>query len=825
MPPNYRSPSNFSPTPNLNVDPVQAKFQRALALHQQGQLGPAQALYEEILKTRATHADALHLLGVIGIQTGNFAHAVELIGRAIRLQSNNPQFHSNLGVALKESRQFEAAAASFNQAIRLKPDYADAYANRGNALKALGRLDEAIASYDKAIAYRQDFADAYFNRGNALHESGQLDDALASYDRALALQPKFAPAHANRGVVLKALKRLDEAIASIRQAIALRPDFAEAHAQLGVALQEQGSLDAAVECFNRAITLNPNYAEAYSHLGVALMRFGRFKSAIECFDQAIALDPNLAQAYSNRGVARKELRQIEPAIEDFKRAIALAPSSAYAHYNLGNALQETLDSDRSEACYLKALELKPDYAEARWALAFLKVPTVFRQDHDPQVARTAFDHALDELDQWFVGPRLDSGFEAVGTNQPFFLAYQEFNNRALMSKYGAICHRLMAHWQQRQRIEPSALAQQGKIKLGIVAEQIRNHSVWRAITKGLVLNLDRSKFDLHIFHLGTTADQETDVARAAATQFVHGLPTLTAWSQAIHAQGIEVLLYPEIGMHPLTTQLANLRLAPVQMVTWGHPEPSGLPSIDYYLSAELFETAESDQAYTERLIRLPHLGCSYPRAEIVAAAPDLAALGLDGDAPLLICPGMPFKYAPQYDWILVQIARRLGRCRFVFFSEQTWRSSVLAERLQHAFEQAGLDFAQFVTFIPWLKQDEFYGLMQRASVFLDTLGFSGFNTALQAVECALPIATKDGQFMRGRLASAILKRLGLADAVARSDDEYIAQAVHLVQDTGYRQSVIARMQAGRSLLYDDQAPIRAFEEIVSGLCRAKSDAN
>jgi len=63
--------------------------------------------------------------------------------------------------------------------------------------------------------------------------------------------------------------------------------------------------------------------------------------------------------------------------------------------------------------------------------------------------------------------------------------------------------------------------------------------------------------------------------------------------------------------------------------------------------------------------------------------------------------------------------------------------------------------------------------MNRYCVFLNTIGFSGFNTAIQANECALPIVTIEGKFMRGRLASGILKRISMGELVTKSEAEYI----------------------------------------------------
>ena len=123
-----------------------------------------------------------------------------------------------------------------------------------------------------------------------------------------------------------------------------------------------------------------------------------------------------------------------------------------------------------------------------------------------------------------------------------------------------------------------------------------------------------------------------------------------------------------------------------------------------------------------------------------------------------------------------------------------------------------MTFSDYSVFIPWQSTAEFYGLMKRADIFLDTIGFSGFNTAIQAVECNLPIVTKEGEFMRGRLASGILKRMGMHETIATNNEDYIQLVVRLAQDADFRQQVRQRMLAAQGMLYNDISSVRALEQ-------------
>ncbi len=369
------------------------------------------------------------------------------------------------------------------------------------------------------------------------------------------------------------------------------------------------------------------------------------------------------------------------------------------------------------------------------------------------------------------------------------------------------------------------ISRKGHIKVGIVSRHVYRQSVWSALVKGWVQHLDRSKYELYIFYLGNKKDEETKLAESLVTAFIENKNSLAQWSEAILEQNLDALIYPEIGMDPMTCQLANLRLAPTQIASWGHPETTGLPTMDYYLSAQGFEDAYSDQYYTEKLINLPNLGCCYHHDGVVPDIQSVDKLSLDTSMPILLCPGVAFKYAPQNDWVLIEIARRLGPCQLVFFDNTSDpnASTILMDRLNKVFRRAGLDFHNFVQLVPWLNKQTFHGLMQRADVYLDTIGFSGFNTAMQAVECSLPIVSLKGLFMRGRLASAILERINLSELVASSEENYISLVVKLVQDKAYQSLIKIKIQESRHLLFDDMEPIRALEKVLDGVCRISNN--
>jgi tetratricopeptide (TPR) repeat protein len=308
-------------------------FAKGLALHRSGQLKDAERIYHQILATRPDHFDSRHLLGVIFLQTGNYAEAVRQIDLALKRNRHDVHALSNRGAALKELGRFDEAMASYDRLLKTTPDYAEGYSNRGVVLHALKRYEEALASYDRALALRPDYPDALCNRAATLHQLGRFQEAVASCDRALALHANTAEVHSNRANSLHALGRYEDSLTSCNRALALRPDYAEAHSNRGNALHELHRFEDALAAYERAIVLQPQFAEAWSNRGNALQELRRFDEALASYGQSIALRPDCAETHSNRGNALKELCRFDEALASYDRAVTLRPNLADGHFS------------------------------------------------------------------------------------------------------------------------------------------------------------------------------------------------------------------------------------------------------------------------------------------------------------------------------------------------------------------------------------------------------------------------------------------------------------------------------------------------------------
>lgn len=793
---------------------------QAYAHHQAGRLAEARAGYEAVLALDPVHFDAAHLLAVLTLQSGRARDAMEFARRAVQSQPANANAFNTLGETCRAAGEPAQAEAAYRQAIALDPRNLGARINLGHLLRGLGRGAEALEHYAEGVALHPELPHTHLQLAEALAAQGRTQEAVDAFRRALERDADTPAAHAGLGNALLVLGEADEALAASQRALALRPDLAVLHFNAANALRAKGFAAEAIAAYEAAIERDPRLASAHNNLGNLLRDQNRLEEALASFERALTADPELAEAWINVGGVL--LRQERPAdaAEVFRGLLARQPGHAEAHYELGNALMRLGQQAEALASYREAVARDPGLSTARWALAMSQLPAVPASAEQATAARAAFAAALGELEGWCEAQGPEKAARAVGVQQPFYLAYQEGDHRELLARYGRLCAALMGGWQDATGLALPARVTRAEARIGIVSAHIHDHSVWNAIVKGWLSKLDRSRFDVRLFHLGTANDAETALAKTLATHYSYGRTDWREWAPLIQDHQLDVLIYPEIGMDPTTVKLAGMRLAPVQAAAWGHPITTGLPTIDHFLSAADLEPPDADGHYSERLVRLPGLGVCYAPTRIVPQEFDPAEIGIRAGVPLLVCAGTPFKYAPQHDAVLAEIARRLGECQLVFFETRPPElSGLLRARLERSFDAAGLKFADHARFIPWQNRARFLGLLAQADVFLDTIGFSGFNTALLAIEAGLPVAAWEGRFLRGRLASGLLRRMGLHELVADSPQAYADIVVRLSQDAAWWGAMRERMVAARAALQADAGPVRALERFLEAAIR------
>lgn len=270
--------------------------------HSAGRLAEAEKAYREVLSTEPQNPEALHLMGVLALQVNKPTQAVELIAQAIRRNSRNAVYFSNLGSGLRRLGKLDESIAACREATRLDPDFADAYNNLANALVDRQRDAEAVEALNHLIALRPQVIDQRLMLARALMQlPGRAAEAVEALESLLKLAPCNASAFNNLGVALRKLKRNEEADRAYRRAIAIAPDDPGILSNHGTLLMELEREDEAIVLFRKAIEHKPGFGEAHLNLGLVLRSRMRLAEAIPAVREAVRLCPDLPEAHAGLG--------------------------------------------------------------------------------------------------------------------------------------------------------------------------------------------------------------------------------------------------------------------------------------------------------------------------------------------------------------------------------------------------------------------------------------------------------------------------------------------------------------------------------------------
>lgn len=441
--------------------------------------------------------------------------------------------------------------------------------------------------------------------------------------------------------------------------------------------------------------------------------------------------------------------------------------------------------------------LEPN-ADLRWLPVSAAQPPVHDSMVERDSAMAALGRAIEELER---PPPPTSEPGTLGGRRLFYCAYAGIDETELMKRFGAVTSRLATpvRWPRGPTAAPQT---------AVVTGLAHDHSVWNAIGRWWGRCLSEAGVPCRLYDLNADV---SDTDRARFTDVISGLRPFPEWRNLIASAGHRLLLYPEIGIEPTALYLANHRLAPVQINSWGHPTTSGLPTIDQYLGAELFDPSGAERFYSERLIRLPGIGVE---TEQGGPARRPAPSEPSGPPTALLCQSV-FKYLPDFDEVLVEIAVRVPNVRFVIV--RTGAPEVFERymrRLAGCFARAGLASADQVRVQDRMPKADFHRLLAQVDLYLDPPSFSGFNTALMAIEAGLPVLTQSGGRLRERLAAGVLMKLEAPETVVASRGAYLEAAASLLMDRGRARALgrIARDRLPR--LADDPDARGMFLETV-----------
>ena len=795
-------PSNGVPAP-VPFDAA-AQTRRALQLHGQGALREAASLCEAVLTRQASNFDALHLLAVIRLQSGNVEGGLQLVEHAIAQRPGEAIAYLSKGNALLALERAQAALEAFDRALEIQPLNAVGHNNRGNALLALERADEALMAFERALQINPRYASAYNNRGNALISLKRAADALASLDRAIELDPRSAAAHGNRGRALLALERAGDALASHERALAIDPRLVEGWTNKGNSLLELRRPAEALACYQRALQLRPGFLRARHNLCRALLDLRRASEALTSIDAVLESAPRDAKARLIRSAALIQLEQKEEALAYLRESLASDPDQPDLLSALANAQMNSRRQEEAAQTFARLLGVDAEYEYTRGLLC-----DVLLQLCDWRELET---RERDTLEALHAGKR---------ASPPFSLM-------ALQSDAAeqAMCARAYVERAAPAALLPSSLRgyRHERIRLAYLSADFREHPVANQIVR-LLESHDRRRFE--VIAVALERQDGSEVARRIRKGCDRLLDVAHLPDDEIAEllRSFEIDIAVDLSGHTLGARPGVLarRAAPVQVNYLGYPGTAATACHDYIVADRWVIPDAHAVHYTECVAWLPHSYQPYdPRSEATECPIGRIEAGLPQDAFIYCCFNNRFKIHPATFDVWMRILGRVPES-VLWLGES---AKPAAHRLREEAQARGVSPDRLLFASRMDSRDLHIARYQLADLFLDTLPFNAHATASDALWAGLPLLTCMGRAFPGRVAAGMLNAVTLPELIACDLHEYEEKAVALAQPGSELPQLRERLVRGRAshALFDldryrhslEQAYERMLAEVAAG---------
>jgi len=276
-------------------------------------------------------AKAMHYLGILSAEEGDFEQAEYLLNQAIKQKPQDLSLHLHLANVYKARKKYDQAIQLLQAVIKINPKFAAAYNNLGTIYDANLQWDAAIKSYSTAIDIQPNYTDAYYNLGLALTKANRFAEAMNTYQALLELAKEHAGGQFQLGRLLMQQHQYQQAISYFSRIEQDYPAHFETQANLATCYLKLGWLNQANTHYLRALNVKPDDTQVLFNLGVIAMQSQRVTEAIAFYTRLLNHDADFYAAHNNIAVAYLSVKNRKKALEHFREALRIQPDKALEH--------------------------------------------------------------------------------------------------------------------------------------------------------------------------------------------------------------------------------------------------------------------------------------------------------------------------------------------------------------------------------------------------------------------------------------------------------------------------------------------------------------
>jgi hypothetical protein len=267
---------------------------------------------------------------------------------------------------------------------------------------------------------------------------------------------------------------------------------------------------------------------------------------------------------------------------------------------------------------------------------------------------------------------------------------------------------------------------------------------------------------------------------------------------------LDVLVYCEIGMDPKSYFMAFMKLAKVQINTWGHSDTSGIDSIDYFFSSKLYELpyGESQKHYSEKLVLLDSLCTCYINPLLrynTLKFKDRYEFGFTDEVTIFFCAQSLFKFNPIFDDYIIDILNKNNNYVLILLNNDSKQKIIKRFNNKNITSQ--------IHIFPGMDHLSYLNLIKISDIILDPYPFGGCNSSLEAFSLGKIVITCASDMINGRFTSGFYIKMRLEYLITYNKNDYVELALKFASNKDYRYEIEDTIIKNNHLLFNEKESI------------------
>ncbi|MCP4395030.1 MAG: hypothetical protein GY804_12305 [Alphaproteobacteria bacterium] len=729
----------------------------------------AEKFYKKALSVAPNYLDALNNITGVMACTNRMEEASKYSKRILEIDSSNIAIRINLAKMSLDIGNIEDAEEYSKEILEIKND--DVF-----ALKTL-----ALSSENKARRLTDDISK--LKTAEDLIASKKINQAKLAYKKVIDTSPEDLSSTYRYFNILIEQKKNDDAT----QLLVLLKNNKKIPSEFTVALEKIANIKNEMPEDINYNSLSKVATEHYEDLVKNMLELGHNEQAILFQKKIIEISPNSPDALNKLGKMLETLGNLVAAERQYRIILSIDSNHIDALCNLGNLLRVQENTAEMIEIYKKVLMISPTHSIA--IRAAMSSNAIYNSTNEINNFRQNLEKTLSYLES--LEYRITDPIKEIATTN-FYLSYHGKDNLSIQKRFANFFIKACPSLTWRSpHLTNYKRDPEKKIKIGFYSKHMKLHTVGHLML-GILENISKDKFETYIYSpAASKADEISTRISEKANRYIKLPNDLNIARKTISSHELDIMFYPDIGMEPFSYFLAFSKLAEVQCVFWGHPETTGIPNMDYFISSEDLETKENAEAnYSEKLLKTKNFLSYYYYPDMPINFYGREKLGLPKDKKLYVCVQSLFKIHPDFDQILNSILEKDKNALIVFIGNSTNWNELLMKR----FSENIPEHSNRIAFTPRLNTEHFMSLLKMADVLLDPIYFSGGKTSFESLAVGNLVVTLPDRFMRSRITDAYYKTLDVAELTAKDEKDYVEIAYRIANDFEYKEKILTKIK-------------------------------